>query len=138
MEKVLTLRTEVLMTMGLLAQELKGLDLNLLPVSVATLHLPLITSTLRSNRVRMLASKLKSLNQQPKLQDSNDPVPTAHRRHPRTQPAVSASLILLLNSQAVPQLHPLEDHHLVKARPQPPELHQLVPVPAALKHQIQL
>ena len=118
MEKVLILRTEVLMTTGLLAQELKGLDLNLLPVSVATRHLRSITSTLRANRVRMLPSKLKTLSQQPKLQDSNDPVPTAHHRHPRTQPAVSASLILLLNSQAAPQLHPQEDHHLVKARPQ--------------------
>jgi hypothetical protein len=125
--------------MELLAQELRVRALNPLLVSAVTHHLRLITSTLRLAKERMPVNKPKSLNQQPvKLQGSNDPGPTAPHRHPRTQPAASVSLSLLLNSQAVPQRLHQVDRLLVKARPQPAlELHQSVPVPVAPKHQTQ-
>ena len=127
------------MTMELLARGPKVQDLNLPPAFAVTHHLLLTISTLKPAKARMQASKFKNLNQQlVKLQDSNGPVPIAHHRHPRTQPAASVSSSLLLNNQAVRRLPRQVDRLPVKARPQPAlELHQSVLDPAVLKHQTQ-
>jgi hypothetical protein len=132
-----TPRTVVLMTMALHAPELKGLDLNPLPGFGDTHHWLSITSTpkLRTQLNRLHLSRSLQLV---KLQDSNDPAPTAPRRRLPTQPAASASSSRLHSNPAGRQLPPQVDHLPVKVerRQLALALHQSVLVPA-LKHRTQ-
>lgn len=94
---------EHLMKMEPLAQELKDQDRNQPLASVDTHPWHLTTSMLRTAKVIAQTKEQRSLNRQLKLQDSNDPVQTAPRRHRPIQPAASACLSLPLSNQAAPQ-----------------------------------
>jgi hypothetical protein len=94
---------EHLMKMELLVQELRDQGRNPPPASVATHPWHLITSMLRTAKVIAQTKEQRSLNRQLKLQDSNDLVQTAPRRHRLIQPAASACLSLPLSNQAAPR-----------------------------------
>lgn len=132
-----TPRTLVLMTMALHAQELKGLDLNPLP-GFGDTHPWLSTTSTPKLRTQLNKLHLNRSQQLVKLQDSNDPAPTALRRRLPTQPAASVSSSRLLSNPVARQLPLQVDHLPVKAEKRQPALalHQSVLVPA-LKHPTQ-
>ena len=94
---------EHLMKMELLVQELRDQGRNPPAASGVTHPWHLITSMLRTAKVIAQTKEQRILNRQLKLQDSNDLVQTAPRRHRLIQPAASACLSLPLSNQAAPR-----------------------------------
>jgi len=89
-------------------------------------------------QIKAGTNKDRSLNQQLKLQDNNEPVPTALRHHRLTLPAASAYLSPLPSSQAERQPHRQVDLLPVKERHLPALVSLQLGLVPALKQQTQL